>query len=128
MIQINSKLNYISIGILAIGCIATTYIIGKNHGSYRVEKITQTSTLELEKAQETIEQLSKTATKVTDLGLYFPTSEESSTCTKEYPIKVKLDKGIVKYYLTNHKQYKTIKAELCLSSEAVLKRIPNIKL
>lgn len=127
MVQINSKLNYIFVAILAIGSISIAYVIGKNHGTYRVEKITQSSNEELDKAKDTIERLSVTATKVTDLGIYFPTQDDADTCSKEFPIKVKVDKGTTKYYLTNNKQYKIIKADLCFNSESVIKRIPNLK-
>jgi predicted PurR-regulated permease PerM len=126
MVKVNKSLNIGIVFIVIIGIIIGSYYLGRSHGSSKIEKIVQQDNQELDNKKELLEKIDKNTPTLASLGLSFPNIEESITCTPEQPIKIKLDKGVSKYYTPKHKQYKVIKADLCGKDEFLLKRIPNL--
>ncbi|MGL4758662.1 MAG: hypothetical protein ACRCXZ_04965 [Patescibacteria group bacterium] len=126
MISINKTPNSIAKYFIVFILLILSFFVGYTQNRPKTIDISkyEKRTEELEKS---IIILSKDYKKIEDLGLYIPNPDDSEICKETHPIKVKLEKGVNKYYLPENKNYKRTKADICLKEDSILKTLNIIK-
>jgi hypothetical protein len=128
MVIINKTANRAAILILSLLIISLAFYLGKTQ-SVNISKVDNSKfENQIKELQSTISTLSPNAKNIEDLGFQFPSVDTDQNCDDKHPIKIKIDKGVIKYYNSKNKSYIKVKADMCAVSEEVAKTIKGARL